>query len=1597
MPRKNPYGWQNIQPAAPVAPGATVPAAGTARPSRKWRRMLIAGLLVGGLSGLTVLVVLLLSWSDYPNLVVVAPRATLLSVPDTTSGATTADALAEFCRAGKNRPRLNAPPILVHDGWEKHLSAARGGGLVVYLAASGAADADGPFLWWPSAAVLTDADKLRVSDILAELKTRSGPKLLVFDLTPGPLPWASNGACGEFAAALKGMNADLAAVPDLAVICSADADETPWHWDAAKTSVFSHYFAQAIRGTGRSANELVTADRAFEKVAADVNQWSRKQRAVTQKPLLLPTAEGPARAKAVTLAKVPPNGYSPPARPTAPPQDRAALEREWADAERELPHAERLDPEGFKQYLGWRLRWEQLVRDSLPVGGLPTTVAGLRSRLARGADDVPLVSLAVPQPAVKLDSLDIDRLWKATDDAALRVEWKRQTDDGPRPEHARRAAELLCDKLDAVGCSHANLRTAVRVLDAVEAGMNLRPVETHLLRMFARHLENPDPASVKQALALRRTAERAAWAGHAGAAFRWTRERLDDADRVRRLGEDLLFTGDAKLSAEVVAHFADAEKRYADGQRDATTVADALAARDAVLTRLPFYARWVADGHRTLRRTDDNAIAASVKQVETAFRAAHELDALLATPPADPVQRADALAKLKPLTSEANAAFQAVVDAYEAEVTTLLDAAETQPENWHALDTAAAVPFLTADRRSKLFDKLERVARGLDQPGEPLGTTPPPVVGTVIAARHVAVARALLGGAASDIPPTDGKEAAALRDAADQIGRKFRSFPAAANAEMVKVSNANPLTLAEAPLADAARKTRRADPSAPVAAAVDPVLAEGRYWRHRFLLWQAERAVADGWANVGTDTPVVGKDQPINTNGWYATRIAAALVERARVSVLGIVLSPTSEQTTRLTADCAALSQRRPHVVTPTAATTFTVITDYPRWTFGFDVLENPAVAGAKPPTGYPTLWVKLPEEYRESNPGGIVREAYRGGGRSAARSYFTPKKAPAGDQELVSAVLYRGHLAKWNTKVAFTGDATIEYVHVPPTDDARFAVVADDKVIGGAVVILIDRSASMKWTANNKLRNPTRTSLAVSGLRKLLDALPIGTAVTVGGFYLNGNTPVVEPIAGPVEIDENDRWEKLRLTPSKLDAIPRAETPIAWSIQQVLDKDRGRTFWPTNYAGARSLLVLTDGEDNYDAKRGEKPAATVLRAVTQKDHDTHLHIVLFAMDGADEKAAQAQFGSLEEPAQYPPGKLPVKVWPGVKNGDEFAAKLRDQFRPRVSFARVGGKAETGVLTATVRNAGTGNTEPSRVLPSGEYRLASGVWEGFATLAPGDNLLLRARRGPRNGIEWTVPPSAFDLTPPPLRSLGRADKPLRLSVPRVGWEGRAAALTVALERAPADGQKAQRLNRPSFPWMDVTDPARPGTLPRMRVRNAPAVVAPAWTVVLPRWDTGADQTVAVKMPTVTGFWIDPRVTESVTPTATGKFRAGDILEVPTEVAKGLTARKVPTNDGPLLILEVDYRQRGAFAYLQTAWGNTNPTQTHRYYDPQHRYTATFGPLSADQENREIGYQLYAVADLRTVADSATVELPAMKSTDRTQDRTINLRFAPPKQ
>src|SRR5207237_6184547 len=114
----------------------------------------------------------------------------------------------------------------------------------------------------------------------------------------------------------------------------------------------------------------------------------------------------------------------------------------------------------------------------------------------------------------------------------------------------------------------------------------------------------------------------------------------------------------------------------------------------------------------------------------------------------------------------------------------------------------------------------------------------------------------------------------AVRAAGDQIGERFRGLSGEAKAEAEQSARAPTLAEGSPHLAAAALRARLADPAAPVAAP-DPVAADQRFRRHSFLLWQAKRVTAEGWADVARTSP----------DGWYCRKVAAALVASAEVLI----------------------------------------------------------------------------------------------------------------------------------------------------------------------------------------------------------------------------------------------------------------------------------------------------------------------------------------------------------------------------------------------------------------------------------------------------------------------------------------------------------------------------------------------------------------------------------------------------------------------------------------------------------------------------------------------------------------------------------------
>src|SRR5262249_12055709 len=149
-----------------------------------------------------------------------------------------------------------------------------------------------------------------------------------------------------------------------------------------------------------------------------------------------------------------------------------------------------------------------------------------------------------------------------------------------------------------------NLGTAVELVRALDdAAPPRRPAEAHDLLMFARDRVVPPrdrPLDFDESLAragrVRHRGEAPALgvAIESGSQFPyceqvepWIRSHVDEGDRERRIGQDLLFASEPARWAESIRRLADADRKYGEALTTAAVVRSGLAVRDAVWPVLP--------------------------------------------------------------------------------------------------------------------------------------------------------------------------------------------------------------------------------------------------------------------------------------------------------------------------------------------------------------------------------------------------------------------------------------------------------------------------------------------------------------------------------------------------------------------------------------------------------------------------------------------------------------------------------------------------------------------------------------------------------------------------------------------------------------------------------------------------------------------------------------------------------------------------------------------------------------------------------------------------------------------------------------------------
>jgi hypothetical protein len=1626
----------------PWQPGAPK-AKTTGKPTSRVAKFVAAGVGVGLLTAAVVWVVMMLIQPKYPSVVVVAPDADTLAIPENAAGVASAKAVEEWA-TGDPRAKLTAghDATAERDSWKNKLDG-NSSGLVLYFAAHAGADAEkGAYLWQPpKGGAISKADKLYVADILQRLAElpKSQPKLLVFDVSQTPSNWAFGGAYSDFIRSVKGMDTQIEGVGELAVLLSADEDQVSWIADERRMSAFGFYFTEGVRGGVGTPGGSVTAAALHGYLKTEVQKWAVANRGANQEPVLLPKASGTQRAEKLKLTTLPatptPATASPePAAPTPP-----ALLNEWKRVgalAKQVPSPDTTDPLKWREYLEWLMRWDRLVR----LNGVPNALASRVQRLGdelanRTGDDVACGTVALPAGVALSGPSGITfadgtfaKLWDPPEQSDHAAEWGKIVKDAdPKKELALRTAvaRFVVKSVTDAGVSRGALESAEKVLRAVGG---VQPVEAHFVRMLHLHLPGdpkartaedlkkwPSADLLRSAINTRITAEEAAWAdglAYPEQAFRWSFPLVEAADRQRQTGEDLLFDTDPKTRPEAADLFDKAGKGYTAAKGRAKAVADALAARDKVFARMPYYARWVASARGGPVNTDE-----LMGKLERAASAAYQIDKFIRDVPTNPTD------------ADVNSLVKATKDAaLISEVAVEYDLAAKQPggqvqeSNWHALDAAQVVPFRTLDLDKDLAQRARtvavRLATDTQQPGGTRATDPDPLNAT---ARNLRAAAAYLNDPALARSAGLGEKPVKL---ADQLADNLHGLPAKATTATVNADARDNLRDTVPELSVGNRLARLCDPAAPVGGSPAPPEADRRFWRHYFLLAHARRITHDGWCS---DNPAEA-----NVSRWYCSVAAKLVHDSADAELRKLVPGRDSlpdVRKDRLTSDLSAEHKRTPTELEIRSAATRVIVPDerHLRYTYEANVKSGERI-------GLPVAEYALPPALAKVNPDGSARRLERRLAEAkvgmpvpqAATFAFPASPAAAGADTLAAALRYRGRVYRADTQLTFADKPNLRVENVPPRGSAVMALQADADAVSGAVTLLIDvtnsMSAAVAGTPNNRLEE------AFIGVEELLNRVPPGTQLRIGTFV--GSKPGGGAFAVDVRTlvpefrvkggaDERKRvMEQVR--EAKL--VDPSCTPVAGAIAFALDPKLGATLWPKNFTGGRTLIVLTDGDDNWEEfgtgyadKKGKKatPGDAVKEAIADAvidpdAADVTVHLALFAMDAKAIERAKDQFEFLETaPELQDRGRF--RLIPKVKSGADFANQMAQAVMPRVRYKS---DRHRGVMVASRKDEADADKvayNPTPPLKPGSFTLTDGVHKlPLVQLDAGERVIVRAvRHGEK--IHLTRPPLAYELAKAEKWRMAEAGN-VALTIPEIKYErstprSRIEAVVTLEELDPALATDVLKAPSRYFAWFDLKNPDGskfdPNTGPQVTIRNkleagGNELLAPAWDIKVNAWDPPGRDADRYRRPQITAHWLNglpdpPLDVQNITP---GDVQLATPDALPLKAFKfgagqvGVLDAAVTEREKQLyLSVWMDYKTPGELVFLRVVgdWKAGRVGESHTYYDRHARYTAEFGPFSSADLVTPLRLELYSVADLRKHAEG-NKRAVTLKGDESTTDR-----------
>jgi hypothetical protein len=730
-------------------------------------------------------------------------------------------------------------------------------------------------------------------------------------------------------------------------------------------------------------------------------------------------------------------------------------------------------------------------------------------------------------------------------------------------------------------------------------------------------------------------------------------------------------------------------------------------------------------------------------------------------------------------------------------------------------------------------------------------------------------------------PDLEGVWSRVLRWAGDEVGARFRQYPARADR---LVGEARKGKQVAGPLREADRLQRRLDPGQWQAATIDaPVLAR-KADVEALLVWQAGRAFSDHWYN---DDPAAAP--------YYRVAGIDYLRDARRLDPFGQPDAPGAEVMRKQLEGPDGLS-----IVAGPAR--HMIVGDRLALTAGLATKSDVA--------GYPVMWAVPGERLAFAGPGDAGRAVVSVASRrvhpaglpaartaginpaaqqsEAERDHLSvrltspeleraerspPLEATAELSDVVWLAYYRGQKPSQTTPVYLHPVADSTRDDYPPPRRAGVAVRAVEPLFArygqarGGLVLVVDCSGSEGALPEQQR---SRFRQAVRALRTILGRVPRGTRLSL--WVLGQAVPprdtveraedTIEPLRTPA-IWNGESADVDSLVGQVESLRPWNESPIARAVLRARED-------LLKVEGFRDMIVLTDGADNRFAKDAEanpkkEPIPEVLR---RRFADTNIavHVVGFAgKDGQPEAGLLDNFGFVTT-------RLPKGTVSTVTDLKPLLDAMRFTMPAGLRYRLSGGGDETSSEVVEVSRPGENERWTFVSGGSEGYRLDVPLmkFERRMTLRHGDFVLLDLDQGEpgwRRQV-WSKL-DAFRLRPARLAGGWR----VAVLQDQVLGERALQMLVTFEQESPRTADPGQVW--PGSVWLEVA-PTGSKANPAVRWGRVNGYPAPAWGVDVPGWPVGDQQ--GPPSPNLRAWWGEPGEEASLVLRRPGDFdKLGELM------------------------------------------------------------------------------------------------------------------------